>query len=347
MKGLLSIGLMFFMLVAKAQQDTVLSLTLPVADTTVLLPVKVAELDSLAQRLTATALTEKQKVQAIFYWITSNIAYKVKSRYLTPQTAVLRYTLEDPADTAGNYSSLTERVAHLAYKKRVAVCDGYARLFKTLCNYSGLQCEIVTGYARSNINRIGQRFMANHTWNAVRIDSVWQLVDATWASGYTNYRGDEFIRYFDASYFMPLPRQFIRDHYPEDMRWTLLAAAPIMEEFYYTPFKFMAYIRQNIVSYAPVKGVVEAAIGDSILFELETTDTLKRLQIIDAPFIDTALLSSDSILYKEPQITQSGNKTKCFYKVTSDKVEWLTVLCNNEFVLRYKLNVKKHTAATQ
>ena len=79
---------------------------------------------------------------------------------------------------------LSERVAETVLQRKVAVCDGYARLFTTLCDYAGIRSAIIVGYARAGTNKPAKRFGINHYWNAVMIDGNWYLLDATWASGY-------------------------------------------------------------------------------------------------------------------------------------------------------------------
>src|SRR4051812_9012973 len=98
--------------------------------------------DSLARYLTAGYQTDADKVYAIFTWITDNIEYNVK-RYRN----ISAYQQSTPDDDTGALKPLDERIAIDVLKKRRAFCDGYARLFKTLCDYAGIRSEIVTGYA--------------------------------------------------------------------------------------------------------------------------------------------------------------------------------------------------------
>ena len=81
---------------------------------------------------------------------------------------------------------LDERVARIVLKRKQTVCAGYARLFKTLCDFAGIKSEIITGYAKTNLMS-SRQFKCNHNWNAVLIDSNWYLLDATWASGYLKF----------------------------------------------------------------------------------------------------------------------------------------------------------------
>ena len=189
--------------------------------------VEAPTLDSLSRALTQPYTTDLEKVRSIFRWITEHISYKVRVPIYIRRHAPVNHS--DPDDTAAVLKPLNERVALNVFKRREAVCDGYARLFKTLCDGAGIPSEIINGYARTSFNQVGKNFLSNHSWNAVYIDSSWHLVDATWASGYMSFRGDEFIRKYDDYYFLTRPEDFIRDHYPDELRWTLMDNPPTVK----------------------------------------------------------------------------------------------------------------------
>ncbi|MEP6513410.1 MAG: transglutaminase domain-containing protein, partial [Parafilimonas sp.] len=293
----------------------------------------------LAYRLTATHSAELEKVKAIFNWITENIDYAVRS-YNSNRYALI-YDDEDD-DTSSIFETLDQRVAKLVLKRKTAVCDGYARLFKTVCGYAGIKSEVITGYARTGTAR---QFRCNHKWNAVLIDCKWYLLDVTWASGYLNFSGNEFIRDYNGSYFLTPPQHFIYDHYPEDLQWTLLDNPPTLREYNHAPFKNTAYQKFNIVSYKPAKGIIETSVGDSIQIELETNDTRKNLRVSDTLSIDSAVLSGTGCEDVKPVCTINGKKVSSTYKVSSSTVQWLQVIFNNEVIMRYKLNIKRSDAA--
>jgi transglutaminase/protease-like cytokinesis protein 3 len=147
-----------------------------------------------------------------------------------------------------------------------------------LCDYAGLRSEIITGYARTNMQQMGSQFKPNHRWNAVLIDSTWNLLDVTWGSGFISY-SDQFVKAYDDYYFLTPPEDFIRDHYPEDYRWTLLSDPPTLREFYRTPFKHSAFSKYTISSFAPAKGVIEVSVGDTINIELTMVDIENKRKI--------------------------------------------------------------------
>jgi len=290
--------------------------------------------EALAQQLTAPYTTDLEKVRSIFRWITEHISYAVRPRTVVSRSA-LRYK-PVPMDSLLALKSVDEIVAYTVLQQRTAVCNGYARLFKTLCEYSGIRSELVTGYARTNWG--SQKFRSNHTWNAVYVDSAWHLVDATWASGFISF-SDEFVKQYDDSYFFPAPEHFIYTHYPEDPKWSLLSNPPTLHEFHRGPFHLTAFRKYSIGSFAPSSGVVEAAVGDTLHFRI----ALNGKTAFDmAPELESDSMQRSGVLaWDFIQPSMDGNQAIYTYVVPSKQVEWVHLVFNNDVILRYRLNIRK------
>lgn len=285
----------------------------------------------LAKELTHTAQTDREKVVALFRWITDNISYNTRAH--GRRGSMMPY--DEPGDDDTTIlKPLNLRIAETVLRRRIGVCDGYARLFKTLCDFAGVPAEAVTGYGRSNWGR-RTPFGSNHTWNAVYVDSAWHLLDATWASGYTNYRGDEFFRRYDERYFFTPPAQFIVDHYPDDIRWTLLKEPPAQSEFNQAPFRYLGFIKTGVQAFKPAKGIIEASVGDSVQFEVDALTMQGLLEVVSGE------QPRDSIPNDDVPVVIGGRKKKFTYKITEQTGDWLYVICNGYVVLRYKLNIRK------
>jgi transglutaminase/protease-like cytokinesis protein 3 len=294
--------------------------------------IPVAKTDILAKQLAALGNTDKEKVRAIFRWITEHIDYNVGffNKSKKPVPAIY----EEPDDSNAALPPLNERVAAKVLYRKIAFCDGYARLFKTLCDHSGIQSEIIFGYARNNYNK---KFAVNHTWNAVYFDSSWQLLDVTWASGFITY-SDEYIKRYDDFYFLTPPDQFIRDHYPEDLQWTLLNDPPIYREFNQSPFRYSGYLKAGLTSYFPSNGVIDAATGDTVELELSSKKEIRNFYVSSSPLFDTMQQAVKPVM--------KDDKVSFKYVIPPDAVDWIYVFCNEELALRYKLNRKKSLAVT-
>jgi len=291
--------------------------------------IPVAKADSLAKQLASLGKTDREKVRAIFRWITEHIDYNVMP--FGQRKKIPRQFYKEPDDSNIALPPLNERIAAKVLNTGVAFCDGYSRLFKTLCDHAGIKAEVIYGYARTNSNR---RFAVNHTWNSVYIDSTWYLLDVTWASGVVSY-GNEYIRQYNDFYFLTPPSDFIRDHYPEDLQWTLMKDPPVYREYGQSPFRYSGYIKAGVSSYFPAKGVIDVSVGDTILIELKLRREARDFFVSESPLLDTAQLTNFS------PINTSGEKLVFKYNITPGAGEWLYVFCNEELALRYKLNVKK------
>lgn len=297
------------------------------------------DLASLSESLVKNSRSEKEKVTAIFRWITENIAYTT----FTKQQKKNKYYVAEPDDD-GPLKPLNERVAEMVLKKRTAFCDGYARLFTSLCDQAGIRSEIICGYANGGLGRQETKFGVNHYWNAVWLDGKWQLLDATWASGYISMRSGEFVKDYNGQYFLASPEAFIRDHYPDDPRWTLLPDDKMPDEFRYSPFRQKSFAKYGFTSFSPGKGIIEAAVGDTIILQLEAGRE-DIGSIASSLTTDSSLFSySASWVFLKPdnavQSPEPAPRRQYTYTVSSTAVQWLYLLYNDDVVMRYKLNVK-------
>ena len=329
MKWLLSISFLFFLSPVFPQEDP----------------------GSLAKQLTVSCKTELEKVTAIFRWITENIAYKINSNNKKPSFGgkasgndVNRNEVLDD----GPLKPLQERVAETVLQHREAICDGYARLFTTLCENAGIRSVVIMGYAKTVTNRPVRRFAVNHYWNAVMINEKWHLLDATWASGYISVNGEEFIRDYDEKYFLSAPEIFIQDHYPDDARWTLLPDSNIPPEFHRSPFKQKSFVKYQFKSFYPAVGIIETFVGDTIRLSLETDIKESGRDISPDLLVDSSLFSySSGWVFLRPDMPETPslkNRSNYSYAVASPDIEWLYLLYNDDLVLRYRIHVKKKKA---
>ncbi|PKA82699.1 transglutaminase superfamily protein [Ulvibacter sp. MAR_2010_11] len=165
---------------------------------------------NLARNITKYSTTDLEKAGAIFNWIAKNISYdyelsnsaKLQKEFYTSEANVIKKTLE----------------------RKKALCGGYAFLFKDLCKEVGISSEVIHGYSKKyDISKSSKK--VNHSWNAVKIDGKWHLLDITMARshGKTNTP--------DTFWFLTKPQSFILTHFPENTRWTLLANPISKEEF--------------------------------------------------------------------------------------------------------------------
>ena len=152
--------------------------------------------------------SEREKLKAIYDWITGNIYYN----YGMLDGSVQRKT-----------------TALQTYQGKSSVCEGYANLTLAMCNAVGIPCRIVDGFAAGigsegvfeNVWEIYNRYLqdgnlealkssmknySNHAWNEAYVDGKWIILDTTWGSGNEYYPPDDAIKgdpvedYFDPDF---------------------------------------------------------------------------------------------------------------------------------------------------
>lgn len=165
----------------------------------------------LAFEITKDATSDKDKVFAIYKWITANISYDNELR-LSSKLQKEFYTSE-------------ENVLKKVLERKMALCGGFAFLFKSLCENVGVSAEVVHGFTKDYSGKIQKNKQPTHTWSAVKLNGQWQLLDITWAISYGNKSGP------DDYWFFIEPANFILSHYPEDRKWTLLGNPISFSEF--------------------------------------------------------------------------------------------------------------------
>jgi transglutaminase/protease-like cytokinesis protein 3 len=102
-----------------------------------------------------------------------------------------------------------------------SVCQGYANLFKDLCDAKKIKCYVVTGHGEGLAARA--RAFDNHAWNCFQIEGKWYLAEATWAGflyrqfGLSGIQGNTYNKFW-----MPNPANFVWEHLPNVPEFQLL-----------------------------------------------------------------------------------------------------------------------------
>jgi hypothetical protein len=162
--------------------------------------VKTYATDSIAKYILDYCKTDREKIRAVYTWITSNVEYSKDSMYY------FRRWGTDPE----------EKMA-VILRRRKGVCENYAALFANIVSKCGVQAVVITGYTKigGSVNRAG------HGWVAVNADSGWLLCDPTWDAGHLN----------SYNYFLVDPAEFISSHMPFDPMWQLLDHPITQQQF--------------------------------------------------------------------------------------------------------------------
>jgi transglutaminase/protease-like cytokinesis protein 3 len=208
-----------------------------------------SSVEILAGYLVRPARNDHEKIRAIFRWITANITYDTRAAFIG-----------SPGE--GSDSIL---------KSRKAVCDGYSTLFEMLAGAAGLRVVKIGGYAKGYDYRIGDHFDGppNHAWNAVFLDGKWQLLDATWGSGYVDESGG-FVREFDEFFFLTDPEDLKYTHFPEEAGWQLLSIPVSRAEFESYPYLKPAFFHNHLKMVSHRKGLIPS--GKDLMITLDNPE---------------------------------------------------------------------------
>jgi len=171
---------------------------------------------NLAKHITKNCNTDMEKANAIFIWVATNISYDNELR--------LNKKLQK------EFYSTEENVIKKTLERKKALCGGYAFLYKELCKQVGLQSEVINGFSKKYY-KASETNKVDHTWNAVKINGKWKLLDITLAQSHGINNTP------DVYWFCTDPNYFIKTHYPENKKWTLLNNPISKSEFEKLPSK--------------------------------------------------------------------------------------------------------------
>lgn len=171
------------------------------------------------------------RIWIIYYWISQNIRYDIDADF-----------------SSNNRHQKAEDV----FRTGKSTCEGYASIFKTLCDALVIPCEKISGYAKDYNFKIAQPNFSqtNHTWNAVQIHGKhWYLIDSAWGTGYID-GNHEYKKDLKPHYFLAQPEHMIYNHLPEESRWQLLTKPISMDDYLRLPHVHSYYFIYglNIIS---------------------------------------------------------------------------------------------------
>lgn len=166
-----------------------------------------APFDTITSFVNSAFQTQEDRARAYYTWIALNISYDVE--HLNEMNLMQLFNVN---------SSSTNQKGIDVLKSKKAVCEGYSNLMVDFCIASSIPCFLVCGNTKTPTGDIPKIL---HAWNVLRIDSAWVMLDITWSSGYINSE-NKYVKRFSNLYFLPKPKNFVKDHMPLDPMWQLL-----------------------------------------------------------------------------------------------------------------------------
>lgn len=146
----------------------------------------------LVQTLTEGASSDVDRARRIYRWVIQNVGHD--------SSAARR--IGDPSR-----HSIDELIRYGR-----GSCAVYAHVTEQLMRMAGLEVKSVVGWAR--VGEAGTPAQS-HSWNLVKLNGAWHVVDATWGAGYVD--GGRFVKEPSDVYFMMPPVQAALSHFdPKD-----------------------------------------------------------------------------------------------------------------------------------
>ncbi len=297
------------------------------------------------------------KVRAIFKWITNNISYDY--RFINSGKELNVPDCADQFDCAEIMRSWENDYIKKILRTRKAIADGYAKLFQKLCEINHVQSEVILGYARTKPYQIGNKMSANHSWNAVFIDSAWFFLDVTWASGYTVENDDgriiKYVKDFENYYWLTPFELMARNHYPKNPHWGNLYHLTL-DDFYNRPHYYSIDILENISNENPSTGMLTIKKDDTLHFCFEYKKDIRYIQVNSNNYRNPSLWTTVAISKKKTKVVRDtwaekkqvyipfkkqGRTYSFDYVVKDNSLYYIELMFDYKRAMRYKVNVTK------
>jgi transglutaminase/protease-like cytokinesis protein 3 len=267
-KTFLLLGILLSFTFLKAQQLS------PIDATVAQYPKTFESSEELAALINTDFTTDEDKARAIYSWITRNVEFDVKAQFSKKKKK--RITYKDKVDLAQKQQKQRIRTENKALVEHKAVAEGYATLYKRLCDLTGIYGYILTGTAKARIFDIGKLpRMQNHSWNVIQIDKEWYFVDATMGAGTVDYTEKTYKTDVNDKYFFTTPELFYLNHFPKEKDWLLVEKTA--EDFAQLPLFYGEYLKNEFELLEPLAGLLDLKGADSIQFRMKSPVSLEDL----------------------------------------------------------------------
>ncbi|KAL2077487.1 hypothetical protein ACEWY4_026991 [Coilia grayii] len=208
---------------------------------------RIFSVKAITQAITVGAVTDLQKLRAIWIWLCHNIEYDVSG-----------------------YLGFTEKITspERVIETGRGVCCGYSSLCQQMCSEVGVECREVTGHSKGASYRPGvdsQATESNHAWNAVNLRGHWYLLDSCWGAGNADLAKRLFTKCYKEFYFLTDPEKFISSHYPDNPEWQLLRQPVTLEEFQKMVQKTSMFFQLELTLHHPRHFLIVTENGESTI----------------------------------------------------------------------------------
>jgi transglutaminase/protease-like cytokinesis protein 3 len=232
-------------------------------------------IEKFAKKIESDFTTDIEKTRAAYYWISNNVSYDYKSANSVRSSG---YHYYDDSELKKVQLEYAENVL----KEKKSVCEGYSQLLKYVLEQLEVKCEVIDGYAKTEVKEIGKiKNEENHAWNAVYLNEKWQLIDATWSTG--NEENNPGYFNFNDAYFLIRPEYLIWSHFPDDKKWQLIKKPISNLAFFYSPIFHSGFYNSGL-ELTKMKGIIKSNRTIQLSFDSIDTDKTYYYQYTESSF---------------------------------------------------------------
>ena len=213
---------------------------------------KYNSVEKLATKINIDFTEDKDKVRAIYTWLTANIKYDLEE-YYNPKSTSVRFTYSSEAEKQKKLKALKRKVADKTLKSKKSVCEGYAQTFKSICDLIGIKASVINGYARNSAEEIGKiPGFSDHAWNAIYLNNQWIIVDATWGAG--RVINGKWEKHFSEYFYNISKNKVSLSHHPEEKKWQQIFNSPSIDVYFNQPIYKTKFLTSKAELISPTQG---------------------------------------------------------------------------------------------
>lgn len=210
--------------------------------------------NELAEKINKDFSNDLEKIRALYIYVTNTVEYNINEYKYGVDNYSFIYSSKEELEQKIRQRNLGIINKTLSTKK--AICEGYSMVFKEVCDIINIKCVVISGFTRTPFSQIGKLPLeGKHAWNAVYINSKWNLVDTTWGAGYSS-GSNHWIKEYDEHYFFTNPKDIITTHFPEESKWQLLNSSKSEIQFTSQPLYSSLFFKEKIQLLFPESGIL-------------------------------------------------------------------------------------------
>jgi len=289
----------------------------------------------LTHNLTAALTTDVEKFRAIYTWVCTNIENDYNA---FQRTVKKRKKLFNDQEALTEWNALTTaKVFKRLLKHKKTACTGYAYLIREMALLADIKTQIINGYGRTATLHLDSNSIPNHSWNAVELNGKWYLCDPTWSAGHIILEDDgpRFkADYFDG-YFLADPSLFIKNHFPLESKWALLAETPKFQQFSDGPVVYKEAFKAQVIPIAPIKMQIEILKYSTSSFVLKTKKPITNQNLF--------LVIAEGTSFREvkPSVSRNENEIVLEHRFSKTGKFDVHIKVEDDLIATYVVRVKR------